>query len=111
MTHYDDKILSMKDDESFICETYLGVDIWKNGYRYSAYLWSDEKQKNLEFTDMIPDNVRYEINEIVAYNYYHALKAISDHFEFIPNFHNPEENLELLRIKISNNINDRLLDL
>lgn len=92
-------------------ETYLGVQIWKYYDQYTCDVWSEENQENIEYLDSSIENIKEQLNAILAYNYFHSLKVIQYHFRHKMDFNNPIENLENLRVAINVKISEQLQDL
>lgn len=91
--------------------THLGVNIYKDQNNYVCNLWSEEYQENEDVYSYSLDNVKQEINNILAYNYHQSLIVISDHYNQKPDFNNPNENLSNLRDAIEIKINNFTKDL
>jgi len=80
---------------TFTCyESYLGIDIDKDDKTFVAGVWSESKQKYVELAYFDLDELKSELNEILAYNFHASLTYIADHFGATKDFNNPDQNLE-----------------
>jgi hypothetical protein len=75
-------------------EDHLGVNIDKEGKTYVAGVWSEKKNKYVELAYFDLDELKAELNEILAYNFHASLTYIADHFGATKDFNNPDQNLE-----------------
>lgn len=75
-------------------ETHLGVQIDKEGKTYISGVWSESLQKYIDLTYFDLDELKAELNEILAFNFHASLTYIAEHFEATKDFNHPEQNLE-----------------
>lgn len=77
-------------------ESYLGIDIDqddKDG-TFVSELWDVKNQKWVTLAYKDVNELKIELDEILAYNFFESLKQISEHFKSTKDFCNPEQNLE-----------------
>jgi hypothetical protein len=101
MTH-DQALFDSKMSKFSYYENYLGVDIDQDdqhGY-YVACVWDWTRNKNRELISHDIEDIRFDLNHILAQNYFECLNQIAGHFEHVKDFNNPEQNLENLRERI-----------
>ena len=79
-------------------ENYLGVEICKDSKtdRYFATVWDYLMDQNEDIESDDIDEVRSELNQILASNYYEALLEIQRTFNHKADFCNAEQNVENL---------------
>ena len=89
-------------------ESYLGIDIDqddKDGTFVSG-LWDVKNQKFVTLAYKDVNELKIELDEILAYNFFESLKQISDHFKSGTDFCNPEQNLENVLEAINKKLKD-----
>jgi hypothetical protein len=92
--------------QGIFLEKHLGVDIDKDGKTYVAGVWSESMQKYIELAHFDLDELKAELNEILAYNFHASLTYIAEHFESTKDFNNPEQNLENTLEAIGKKLNE-----
>jgi hypothetical protein len=80
--------------QGVLLENHLGVNIDKEGKTYIAGVWSESKQKYVELAYFDLDELKAELDEILAYNFFQSLKEISEKFGATKDFNHPEQNLD-----------------
>ena len=100
------------DDIWTLHDTYLGVKIYKsdvNPERFSAYLWSNTNQKDVDIIATSLDNIKYQIAESIAPDLYSCLETIREVFaQSKAEYTDPVYNVELLREAIAKKISELL---
>lgn len=89
-------------------ESYLGIDIDqddKDG-TFVSELWDVKNQKWVTLAYKEVNELKIELDEILAYNFFESLKQISDHFKSTKDFSNPEQNLENILEAINKKLKD-----
>lgn len=89
-------------------ESYLGIDIDQDDkdWTFISELWDVKNQKHVLLAYNDVNELKIELDEILAYNFHESLKQISEHFKSTKDFSNPEQNLENILEAINKKLKD-----
>jgi hypothetical protein len=106
--------LEIHEKERFTSyESYYGVDIDfdHENKEYVSNVWSEEYQGNVEIRERYLNSVKTQINAILVKNFFDSLTEIKEHFNHTPDFNNPQQNLENLRVSAGKRVAGLLEDI
>ena len=87
--------------------THYGVTIFKvYQKKYVCTVWSELDNTNVDLEHPCIIVLKGRLDTILINNFYQSLEEIKGHFKYKPDYNNPEQNLENLRLKIVENIID-----
>jgi predicted small metal-binding protein len=110
MTPHDNHVLNPTNNSFTHEEEYLGADIYKedNTGFYFCAIYSYSRGRTMELYDKYIDNIYQTLNEVLAENYWEVLKKIKDHFQYVTDYTEPNQNLENLRESIIEKIKEQI---
>lgn len=108
-TRLEDQRIDQAQSGGSRTETYYDIDILKIEDRkktvFMATVWSEKSRQWVEFVEFDIEDLKNLLNTVLVDNFYRSLTEITENFGSKSAYNFPEENLELLKLRLQRMLN------